>query len=126
MAYSIHYYRLPGITNTNFLGAMVMNKTIPYQTYIFLLLFILLPMLGHAKTEVVTIRISGMSCELCIHKIKKQLLKTPEIKRVIIRWQLGRAQIHMHENKPVEIDKINKAILDAGYHPGEYTITQLD
>jgi len=71
--------------------------------------------MNHAKK--ITIPISGMHCRSCEMMIEGKLSEIPEVKRSVVNYKKGRAEIHYSAQKP-NTREIEEAIREAGYSIG--------
>ncbi len=60
-----------------------------------------------------TIKISGMSCEHCVKRVTKALETLPGVKNVKV--SLERAEATLEAPAELSLEKIAKAIREAGY-----------
>ena len=60
-----------------------------------------------------TVRVKGMSCNHCVMSVTKALTKLDGIQDVYVDLQKG--EVRFDNTKAVALDKIEKAITDAGY-----------
>ncbi len=63
----------------------------------------------------VTMRVNGMSCPLCAHNIKQQLVKQPGVRDVKIDLGQGIVTVFVSESAPVKRDAYVQAISDSGF-----------
>ncbi len=60
-----------------------------------------------------TVKVKGMSCNHCVMSVTKALTKLDGIQNVQVDLQKG--EVRFDNRKAVALDKIEKAITDAGY-----------
>ena len=60
-----------------------------------------------------TVTVKGMSCNHCVMSVTKALTKLDGIQNVHVDLQKG--EVRFDNTKAVALDKIEKAITDAGY-----------
>ncbi len=60
-----------------------------------------------------TVTVNGMSCNHCVMSVTKALTKLDGIQNVRVDLQKG--EVRFNNTKAVALDKIEKAITDAGY-----------
>jgi copper chaperone len=60
-----------------------------------------------------TVSVKGMSCNHCVMSVTKALTKLDGIQDVHVDLQKG--EVRFDNAKAVALDKIEKAIIDAGY-----------
>ena len=60
-----------------------------------------------------TVTVKGMSCNHCVMSVTKALTKLDGIQDVYVDLQKG--EVRFDNTKVVALDKIEKAITDAGY-----------
>lgn len=71
---------------------------------------------GSAGPEsTVTMRVNGMSCPLCAHNIKQQLVKQPGVNDVSINLGKGLVIVSVDGKAKVTRDAYVKAISDSGF-----------
>lgn len=74
---------------------------------------------NNGKAGTVTLRVRGMSSQHCAGVVESSLRKLDGIKNVDASFAIERAIIDFDPNK-VTLEKIRKAIVDAGYEPEEF------
>jgi copper ion binding protein len=75
---------------------------------------------GKEEGEVITVlKVKGMSCQHCVMSVTKALSQLDGIKNVQV--DLAKGEVRFDNIKAVASDKIEKAIVDAGY---EVILTQ--
>lgn len=62
---------------------------------------------------VTTLKVKGMTCQHCVMSVKKALGQLEEIQNVDVDLQKG--EVRFENKRPVEPDRIVKAIEAAGY-----------
>ena len=62
---------------------------------------------------VTTLKVKGMTCQHCVMAVKKALGQLEGIQNVDVDLQKG--EVRFENNRPVESDRIAKAIEAAGY-----------
>lgn len=60
-----------------------------------------------------TVKVKGMSCNHCVMSVTKALTKLDGIQNVQV--DLPKGEVRFDNRKAVALDKIEKAITDAGY-----------
>ncbi|MBM4327458.1 MAG: heavy-metal-associated domain-containing protein [Deltaproteobacteria bacterium] len=63
-----------------------------------------------------TVRVEGMTCRHCVMAVEKALSRVEGVKGVRVDLESGEASFR--EESPVEMDKIRRAIEEAGYKVG--------
>jgi copper chaperone CopZ len=85
-----------------------------------LTLLLALPLAGWAGDgQVVDIQVKGMSCPFCVYGVEKRLKGLPGVDSASVDLKLSRARIVMQPGQEPDLEKIRKAITDAGFTPGE-------
>lgn len=83
---------------------------------ILLLLFTsLLGTQGNAG-EVVEIDIHGMTCGFCVDAVQRNLRKLPDVEKAEVSLKRKKVRIHARDDG-VDLDRVRKTILDAGFTP---------
>jgi copper chaperone len=62
---------------------------------------------------VTTLRVKGMSCQHCVMSVTKALNQLEGVQNVQVDLQKG--EVHFDNTKGIVLNKIEKAISDAGY-----------
>jgi len=88
---------------------------------IWILVFLLsVPFIAIAdKTTVVEIDVNGMTCAFCVEGLHKSLLKVPGVEIAEVSLKLNRARIEMGSKHKPDIEAIKRAIVNAGFTPGD-------
>ena len=76
------------------------------------------PGLAQAQ-NVLEIGVKGMTCSFCVYGLEKNLGKLEGVADVHVSLELGRARIVMATGHSPDLERICKAIVDAGYTPGD-------
>lgn len=84
----------------------------------FLILLVLLYPSTLVQAETVEIDIHGMSCAFCVEGLQKQLSKLPDIVKVDVSLRLKKVRIES-KGKELDMERVRKAIFDAGFTPVE-------
>ncbi len=66
--------------------------------------------------EVVEIDVHGMTCGFCVDAVQRNLRKLPDVEKAEVSLKLKKVRIHARENG-LDIDRVRKTILDAGFTP---------
>jgi copper chaperone CopZ len=69
--------------------------------------------------EVVEIDVSGMTCPFCVYGTEKNLGKLPDVVEAVVSLDKKKARVVMAAGAHADIEAIRKAILNAGFTPGE-------
>jgi copper ion binding protein len=75
-----------------------------------------------AGPQVVEINVKGMTCPFCVYGIEKNLGKLPGVAKVQVSLEKKKARVVMKTGATADVEHIKKAILDAGFTPGDVTI----
>jgi len=78
--------------------------------------------LASAEIERVTMQIDGMTCPFCIFGIEKKLKSVDEVKDAEANLRSGNVDLTMEENAVISIKRLNKAVDDSGFTPGDIEI----
>lgn len=62
------------------------------------------------------VKVNGMSCQHCVQAVKSALEQIEGVKNVQVDLQKGEAGFE--EEFPVDLEKVKKAVQDAGYDVG--------
>ena len=76
-----------------------------------------LPVFAGAPTTVV-IEIDNMSCPVWARSIKEHLQQVPGVAKAVVSLRKKRATVAMKADANVDVDRLKKAISDAGFKPG--------
>lgn len=74
------------------------------------------------QAQVVEIEVTGMTCPFCVYGTEKKLNKLPGVDAAEVSLKNKKARILMKPGEKAEIEAIRKAIVDAGFTPGEATV----
>ncbi len=66
--------------------------------------------------EVVEIDVHGMTCGFCVDAVQRNLRKLPDVEKAEVSLKLKKVRIHAKDNG-LDIDRVRKTILDAGFTP---------
>ena len=78
----------------------------------------------HAFAEIQSIemQVDGMTCPFCVYGIEKNLKALQEVTDASSNLKTGIVDIVIKEDAPLDIEKLNKAILESGFTPGKIKI----
>ncbi len=78
----------------------------------------------HAFAEIQSIemQVDGMTCPFCVYGIEKKLKALQEVTDASSNLKTGIVDIVLKEDAPLDIEKLNKAILESGFTPGKIKI----
>jgi copper chaperone CopZ len=74
------------------------------------------------EPQVIEVEVTGMTCPFCVYGTEKKLTRLPSVAQVQVSLKSKKARIHMTPGAKADIEAIRKAILDAGFTPGEVTL----
>lgn len=75
---------------------------------------------GWARAQqVVEIEVTGMTCPFCVYGTEKNLNKLQGVESADVSLKNKRARIVMKQGESADLEVIRKAIVDAGFTPGE-------
>ena len=83
-----------------------------------LLPILLLPLVAYAG-ETVEVKVSGMFCEMCAYGLQMSLNNIEGVKEAKVDYAGDSCRVEMEEGIAVDLDVINKAIVESGFSPGE-------
>lgn len=66
-------------------------------------------------TEVVKFEVKNMTCDGCSNAVTKILKRFPEVKEAKVSWKDGEAVVELEQSSSEIIEKLQKAITEAGY-----------
>ena len=76
-----------------------------------------------AQQEEVEISITGLACPFCAYGLEKNLKKLPEVSTVTVNLADSMAHIVMITDHEADLEAIKKAIVKAGFTPGDSITT---
>lgn len=76
-----------------------------------------------AEIDRVEMRVNGMTCPFCVYGIEKKLKGVEGIEDARANLKTGILEIKVKNGKAVDIDKLNEAVKESGFTPGEIKIT---
>ena len=87
--------------------------------------FITTPMFyqpAFAEIQSIEMQVDGMTCPFCVYGIEKKLKALQEVTDASSNLKTGIVDIVLKEDAPLDIEKLNKAILESGFTPGKIKI----
>ena len=75
-----------------------------------------------AEIQSVEMQVDGMTCPFCVYGIEKKLKAVSEVKDASSNLKTGIVDIKLEGNKPINVERLNKAILESGFTPGRIKI----
>ncbi len=78
---------------------------------------------GQAQVESVTLKVDGLACPFCAYGLSKELKKVEGIKDARVFVDEGKVELDVETGKPVDIDKLPKAVRNGGFTPKEIRLT---
>lgn len=75
-----------------------------------------------AQIEQATMQVDGMTCPFCIYGIEKKLKSVDEVKDAEANLRSATVDITFKENAVISIKRLDKAVDDSGFTPGELRI----
>ena len=78
---------------------------------------------AHAQIESITLKVDGLSCPFCAYGLSKELKKVAGVKDTKIFVDAGRVELVVEQGKPVDIEKLPKAVRSGGFTAREIRIT---
>jgi len=73
------------------------------------------------QQQVVEIEVTGMTCPFCVYGTEKKLNQLPGVDEAEVSLKAKKARIVMMPGENADLDAIRKAIIDAGFTPGNVT-----
>ena len=84
-----------------------------------LVLFLYLMLhLAMVRAETVEVDIHGMTCSFCVEGLQNELIQLPDVARVDVSLKHKKVRI-TSTGKSLDIERVQSAIVDAGYTPME-------
>ena len=75
-----------------------------------------------AEINSVEMQVDGMTCPFCVYGIEKKLEAVGEVQSVSSNLKRGTVFITLKKNEPINIGRLNEAIHESGFTPGEIKI----
>ncbi len=72
-----------------------------------------------ASAQTMEIPIQGMTCPFCADGLHRKLGKLPGVEKAEVSLKLKKARLTLKEGASIDEEMVKKAILDAGFTPGE-------
>ena len=89
-----------------------------------LAILLLLPFGGWAAgQQVVEIGVSGLACPFCAYSLEKNLTRLPEVDSVEIDLAANLARVVIKVDHVANLEQIKRAVVNAGFTPGDATTT---
>lgn len=85
---------------------------------ILLTIFITAPPAIASEPTIVVIEIENMSCPVCARTVTERLQQVPGVAKADVSLRKKRATVSMKTDTRVDVDRLKKAITDAGFKPG--------
>ncbi|KRT56625.1 heavy-metal-associated domain-containing protein [endosymbiont of Ridgeia piscesae] len=82
-------------------------------------LLLVVPLSWADEPQVVEIEVTGMTCPFCVYGTEKQLNKLQGVESADVSLKNKRARIVMKPGESADLEAIRKAIVAAGFTPGE-------
>lgn len=76
-----------------------------------------------SEIERVEMQVNGMTCPFCVYGIEKKLKGVEGIEDARANLKTGIVEIKVKNGKAVDIDRLNEAVRESGFTPGEIKIT---
>lgn len=76
-----------------------------------------------AQIQSATMEVDGMTCPFCIYGIEKKLKSVDEIKDAEANLRSATVDLTFKDNAQVSIQRLDKAVDDSGFTPGEIEIS---
>ena len=83
-----------------------------------LLPLLLFPLVTYAG-ETVEVKVGGMFCEMCAYGLQLSLNNIEGVKEAKVDYAGDSCRVEMKDGVAVDLDAINKAIVESGFSPGE-------
>jgi len=72
-----------------------------------------------ADQEVVDVSLTGLACPFCAFSVEKSISKLPGVDSVTVDLAATQVRVVMKAEHTADLKQINKAIVNAGFTPGE-------
>jgi len=72
-----------------------------------------------ADQEVVDVSLTGLACPFCAFSVEKSISKLPGVDSVTVDLSANQVRVVMKAEHTADLKQINKAIVNAGFTPGE-------
>lgn len=76
----------------------------------------------YAQINSVEMEVDGMTCPFCVYGIEKKLEALEEVEDAGANLKAGTVDINLKENEPIDLERLEKAILESGFTPGRLKI----
>ena len=76
--------------------------------------------------QVVEIEVTGLACPFCAYNVEKSIKKLPGVNCVQVDLAKGEVRIEMRADHTVDLEQVKHAIVNAGFTPGEATMSTVD
>ena len=83
----------------------------------------LLSTVNAADHKVVEISISGLACPFCAYGLEKNLTKLAAVESATVDLAANSARVTLKPGHETDLDAIKKAIVKAGFTPGEADVS---
>ena len=85
-------------------------------------LLLVLPLSLYADPQVVEIEVSGLTCPFCAWGVERNVEKVAGVESCDVSVEEGKVRIVLTPGAEADLEAINRAILDAGFSPGQATV----
>jgi len=76
----------------------------------------------YAEIQSVEMQVDGMTCPFCVYGIEKKLKALGEVTDASSNLKTGIVDIEIKKDAALDIEKLNKAIIESGFTPGKIRI----
>lgn len=76
-----------------------------------------------AGIDGVELRVDGLTCPFCVYGVEKKLKGVEFVEDAKASLKTGIVQIKVRNGKAVDTDRLNKAVKESGFTPGDIEIT---
>ncbi len=77
---------------------------------------------AYAEIQSVEMQVDGMTCPFCVYGIEKKLKALGEVTDARSNLKTGIVDIEIKKDAALDIEKLNKAIIESGFTPGKIKI----
>lgn len=89
------------------------------KLFIIFLLSLSMAAFAEAESTIVEIEVQGMTCAFCADGLHSSLNKLTGVRQAEVSLKQSRARIELEPGQTLDLEALRKAILDAGFTPGD-------
>jgi len=98
-------------------------KTLKFFVILILLILTWSAKGAWAQVEKVELRVDGLACPFCSYGLEKKLKEVKGVGKVAINVDKGFATLNNKKEQSIEVEMLEPVVKDAGFTPGEISIT---